>query len=154
MRNILMTLTLLAATTIASSAYAEEFEIKMLNKGENGAMVFEPDFVKAMPGDTIKFIPTDKGHNVESIKGMLPEGVEKIRTKFSKEYVLIAETEGVYGIKCTPHYTMGMIALISVGQPVNLEEARTIKHKGKGKKRFKAAFTKLDDAIASVPTAN
>lgn len=154
MRNLIMTLTLLTATTIAGAAYAEDFEIKMLNKGENGAMVFEPDFIKAMPGDTIKFVPTDKGHNVETIKGMLPEGAEKIKTKFNKEYVLTAETEGVYGIKCSPHYGMGMIALISVGKPVNLEEARIVKHKGKGKKRFKAAFTKLDEAIASTPAAN
>lgn len=149
-----MTLTLLAATTMARAAAAEDFEIKMLNKGDDGAMVFEPDFIKAMPGDTITFLPTDKGHNVETIKGMLPNGVEKFKTKFGKEYVLTTETEGVYGIKCSPHYGMGMIALISVGEPVNLEDAKKVKHKGKGKKRFKEAFAKLDAAIATTPPTN
>ena len=46
----------------------------MLNKGEKGSMVFVPDLIAAAPGDTIRFVPTDKGHNMETIKGMLPEG--------------------------------------------------------------------------------
>lgn len=154
MRNVLMMLTLLAATSMASLAFAEEFEIKMLNKGDNGSMVFEPDFIKAVPGDIIKFVPTDKGHNIETIKGMLPEGIESIKTKFGKEYVMIAKTEGVYGIKCSPHYGMGMIALISIGKPINLEKAISVKHKGRAKKRFKAAFAKLDAAIAMATTTN
>jgi len=153
MRNTIMTLTLLAASTFAAPAFAEEFEIKMLNKGENGAMVFEPDFVKAMPGDTIKFVPADKGHNVETIKGMLPEGIEAVKTKFNDEYVLTAETEGVYGIKCSPHYGMGMIALISIGEPVNLEEAKAVKQKGKAKARFADAFAKLEGAVEA-PASN
>ena len=95
----------------------------MLNKGEKGAMVFEPDFIKAMPGDTVRFIPTSKGHNVESIKGMLPEGVTKFKSKFNKEYVLMLENNGLYGIKCSPHYSMGMVALISVGEPTNEADA-------------------------------
>ena len=44
----------------------------MLNKGAEGAMVFEPALVKVAPGDTVKFVATDKGHNAETIKGMLP----------------------------------------------------------------------------------
>nr|WP_265508154.1 plastocyanin/azurin family copper-binding protein [Paracoccus rhizosphaerae] len=59
----------------AGSVSAETIEVWMLNSGEAGVMVFEPSFVKAQPGDVIRFVPTDKGHNVESISGMLPEGV-------------------------------------------------------------------------------
>lgn len=149
MRNVAITLSLLAITTMTSFAFAEEFEVKMLNKGEKGVMVFEPDFVKAAPGDTIKFVPTDKGHNVESIKGMLPAGVEAFKSKFGAEYILNVGMEGVYGIKCSPHYGMGMIALISVGEPVNIEEAKAVKHKGKAKKTFKAAFLELEAAQAN-----
>ncbi len=64
---------LLAALAGAHGASAAEFQVKMLNKGEKGAMVFEPDLVKAAPGDTIKFVSVDPGHNAETIKGMLPE---------------------------------------------------------------------------------
>ncbi|MEX5579154.1 pseudoazurin [Pseudophaeobacter sp. A-200-2] len=120
----------------AGAAGAETFEVRMLNKGDVGAMVFEPAFVKAAPGDVVRFIPTDKGHNVEAIKGMLPEGVEGFKSKFNKEFDLTVEAEGVYGIKCTPHYAMGMVALIQVGDAVNLDGAKVVKQKGKAKARM------------------
>lgn len=129
---------------IAVSAQAETFEVQMLNKGEEGAMVFEPAFVKAEVGDVIRFLPTDKGHNVEDIKGMLPEGVDKFKTKFNEEFELKVEQEGVYGIKCTPHYAMGMVALIQVGDPANLEEAEAVKQKGKAKDRMADLFEKVE----------
>ena len=120
----------------AGTAGAETFEIHMMNKGEAGAMVFEPAFVRAEPGDVVKFIPTDKGHNVEDIDGMLPDGVEGFKTKFNEEFELTVEAEGIYGIKCTPHYAMGMVALIQVGEAVNLDEATAVKQKGKAKARM------------------
>ena len=129
---------------IAVSAQAETFEVQMLNKGEEGAMVFEPAFVKAEVGDVIRFLPTDKGHNVEDIKGMLPDGVDRFKTKFNEEFELKVEQEGVYGIKCTPHYAMGMVALIQVGDPANLEEAEAVKQKGKAKGRMADLFEKVE----------
>lgn len=129
---------------IAVSANAETFEVKMLNKGEEGAMVFEPAFVKAAVGDVIHFLPIDKGHNVEDIKGMLPEGVEGFKTKFNEEFELKVEQEGVYGVKCTPHYAMGMIALIQVGEAVNLDEAAAVKQKGKAKARMADLFEMIE----------
>jgi pseudoazurin len=144
MHKALLIATLATSALISSFANAAEFEVKMLNKGEKGGMVFQPDFVKAAPGDTIKFVPTDKGHNVESIKGMIPEGVEKFKSKFNKEYVLTVEKDGIYGVKCSPHYGMGMVALISVGEPVNEEEAKAVKQRGKAKKRFKGIFVEYE----------
>lgn len=132
-----------AAAFLASGAIAENFEVKMLNKGEAGSMVFEPAFVKAAVGDTITFVPSDKGHNVESIKGMLPEGVEKFKSKMNKAYEMTLEQEGIYGVKCTPHYGMGMIGLIQVGAAVNLEDVQAVKQKGKAKKRFAPLFEQV-----------
>lgn len=120
----------------AGAVSAETFEIHMLNKGEEGAMVFEPAYVAAQPGDVIHFVPVDKGHNVESIEGMLPEGVEKFKTKNDEAFELTVDAEGVYGIKCTPHYGMGMVALIQVGDAVNLDAAQGVKQKGKAKSRM------------------
>ena len=144
-KNILAGVTGLALAGLMafSPALAEEFEVKMLNKGEKGVMVFEPDFIQAQPGDTIKFLPTDKGHNVESIKGFLPEGVKKFRSKINKEFTLTVEQEGLYGVKCTPHYAMGMVALISVGEPVNLEAAQKVKLPKKPRKIFEEYFAQL-----------
>ncbi|MZR11625.1 pseudoazurin [Maritimibacter sp. DP07] len=125
-----------ALALVAFGAQAETYEVKMLNKGEAGAMVFEPAFVQAQPGDVIRFVPTDRGHNVEDIDGMLPEGVEGFRTNFNEEFELTVDAEGLYGIKCTPHYTMGMVALIQVGEPVNLDDVADLRQKGKAKARM------------------
>ncbi|UOA27852.1 pseudoazurin [Pseudosulfitobacter sp. DSM 107133] len=129
---------------IAASANAETFEVRMLNKGEEGAMVFEPAYIKAEVGDVIHFVPTDKGHNVENIKGMLPDGVEPFKTKFNEEFELVVKNEGLYGVKCTPHYAMGMVALIQAGEPVNLDETAAVKHKGKAKSRMADLFEKVE----------
>lgn len=121
-------------------ALSAEHEVQMLNKGAAGAMVFEPAFVKAEPGDTIRFVPTDKSHNAETVKGMLPEGVEGFKGKINEEVVFTVDKEGVYGIKCTPHYGMGMVALIAVGDLSNAEEAQAVKHPGKAKAVFAELF--------------
>jgi pseudoazurin len=139
----LMLLAAAAVVAMAGSAFAAEHEVKMLNKGEKGAMVFEPDFLKVEPGDTIKFVAVDKGHNAESVKGMLPEGAEAFKGKINEEVVYTVDKEGVYGIKCTPHYAMGMIMLVVAGAPANAEEAKTVKHPGKAKDHFNALFAEI-----------
>lgn len=143
MNRTIAVLAIAAAIVGPASAGAAEFEVLMLNKGAKGAMVFEPDFIAAAPGDTIRFVPTDKGHNVETIKGMLPEGATPVKSKFNEEVVVTFDKEGVYGLKCTPHYAMGMVALVTVGTPTNLEAARAVKQSGKAKKVFEALFAEL-----------
>jgi pseudoazurin len=138
--NKLIAVMALGAVVFAGGADAAEHQILMLNKGEKGAMVFEPDFVRAAPGDTVRFIPTDKGHNAETIKGMVPDGAEPFKSKFNKEIVVTLENEGVYGVKCAPHYAMGMVAIVQVGAPVNLDAAKAVKHRGKAKAAFAELF--------------
>ena len=122
---------------LALPATAADFEVHMLNKGAAGAMVFEPAFVKVAPGDTITFIPTDKGHNVETIKDMIPEGAEAFKSKMNETYKVTFDKAGAYGVKCTPHLPMGMVALIVVGDPSsNLEAAKAAKNPGKAGKVF------------------
>lgn len=146
MRRIMAIAAALACMSAAGGpAAAAEHVVHMLNKGTKGAMVFEPDFVRAEQGDTIRFVPTDKSHNAETIKGMLPSGVEGFKSKINEEVVFSVDAEGVYGVKCLPHYGMGMVMLVSVGAPVNLEEAKSVKHPGKAK----AVFA---DLLASIPS--
>ena len=132
----------LAAT---GSALAAEHEIKMLNKGESGIMVFEPAFLEVSPGDTVHFRAIDKGHNAASIEGMMPDGAAPWKGGLSKDVDVTFEIEGVYGIRCVPHYPMGMVALIAVGDPsVNLETARQVKQPGKGKQRMVELLDQLN----------
>lgn len=146
MRNALKTA--IAAIALAgfavAPALAVDYEVHMLNKGVAGTMVFEPAFVQAQPGDTVTFIPTDKGHNVEAIKDMLPEGVEIFKSKINETYVLTVDVPGVYGVKCTPHFAMGMVGLIVVGEDTsNLEAIKAIKVPKKVGERFEAIYTEL-----------
>jgi pseudoazurin len=133
----------LAALLLTSAAQAENFEVTMLNKGTEGAMVFEPAFVKAAVGDTVTFISTDKGHNAEGIEGMLPQGVEEFKSDMGKDYVLTLTAEGLYGVKCTPHYMMGMVALIQAGAPVNKDAVTAVVLKGKAKTRFEPLVAQI-----------
>lgn len=142
-------LTTLATATamlavLGAPAMAANFEVHMLNKGEAGAMVFEPALTKVAPGDTVTFIPTDKGHNAETMKEILPEGAEAFKGGMGKEVVATFTEPGVYGIKCQPHFAMGMVALVVVGDaPANLEAAKTAKAPKKVQERFAPLFEQI-----------
>jgi pseudoazurin len=141
--------TMILATALAASlaatdaAHAADFEIRMLNAGEGGALVFEPDFIQVAPGDSVTFVPVDKGHNAVSIDRMIPEGAEPFEGEINEEFTITVASEGIYGIKCTPHYGLGMVAVILAGTPVNLAEARSLKHPGKAAKVFASILAKI-----------
>ena len=127
-----------------AGASATEIPVKTLNSGPGGMMVFDPAFVKIQPGDTVRFIPTDKGHNAESIKGMAPEGAATFKTVVGKEETVTFDKPGLYGFKCAPHYIMGMVGLIQVGdKPDNVESAKAVQHGKLAAKRFEPLFEKV-----------
>ena len=84
MRRTMMLTTAAVLMTLAGNAFAAEVEVKMLNKGTEGMMVFEPALVKIASGDTVKFIAADKGHNAETIKGMLPADATPLPARAAK----------------------------------------------------------------------
>ena len=133
-----------AAFALPRASFAAEHVIEMRNKDDAGThMAFQPGFVKVEVGDTVKFVPTDKGHNAESVKGAWPEGVPEVRGAFSKEVVFKAEKEGLYVFKCLPHYGMGMVALVQVGKPVNLDKIKAFTATGLAKKRLDSEVAKV-----------
>jgi pseudoazurin len=101
-------------------AEAREWQVKMLNKGSDGSlMANEPAFIRIQAGDTVRFIPTNPGHNAESIDGMIPAGAAPFRGKINEEIVVRFTKPGLYGYKCLPHLGMGMVGLIQVGNASN-----------------------------------
>jgi pseudoazurin len=143
MRKMMMLATAAVLIPMAGGAFAAEVEVKMLNKGAEGMMVFEPALVKIAPGDTVKFVATDKGHNAETIKGMLPADAAPFLGKNGEDVAVVFDKAGVYGVKCLPHYGMGMVAMVVVGTPTNLEEAKAIPQVGKAKQVMAGLFEKL-----------
>ena len=125
----------------ATSAYAEDMTIEMLNKRDDGAkMVYSEDIARIDVGDTITWVPTQKGHNVEFIAG--PDGWKAPKkSKLSKEVAITFDTPGVYLYQCTPHKTMGMIAIVVVGDGDN--DISGAKVRGKSKKKLKELLADL-----------
>ena len=130
------------------SAKAEEKEpliIEMLNKRGKEKMLYGQDVARVEVGQTITWTPDSKGHNVQFIS--VPDGVEKVKSKLSKEFSYTFEQEGVYLYVCTPHATMGMIGVVVVGESdVNLDKVLGYKFRGKSKKKFKKIVKSLEDA--------
>ena len=129
------------------SAKAEEKEpliIEMLNKRGKEKMLYGQDVARVDVGQTITWTPDSKGHNVQFVS--VPEGVEKVKSKLSKEFSYTFEQEGVYLYVCTPHASMGMIGVVVVGESdVNLDEVLNYKFRGKSKKKFKKIAKSLED---------
>lgn len=125
------------AIMLTCQASAETLEVKMLNRGEKGAMVYEPDFLRIAPGDTVRFVSTTPGHNARTVAGMAPDGAVEIKTPLGKDADVVLETPGLYGIKCSPHFSMGMVMVIAVGQdadPAGLEIPGSVP--ARARKRF------------------
>lgn len=135
-----------AVTTLAFSsvAFADEFDVQMLNKGEAGVMVFEPAFLQIQPGDVVNFVSVDRGHNTESIKDLIPAGARPFKGGMNKDVSVPFDVEGAYAIKCLPHLAMGMVAVIVVGEnPANLADLEDARLPSKARQR-------LDDALAQL----
>jgi len=145
MKNFLITLFLSFNLFIQ----AENFEVKMLNQGSEGYMVFEPSVLKIKKGDTVTFKATDAAHNSASIKGMIPSGAEDWNGKLSQDISVTFNVEGVYGYQCTPHMMMAMVGIIEVGgNQSNLESVKAAAQK------IKSAFVmnqeRLDEYLSQL----
>lgn len=139
-------LPLAGALIFALPAMAENYEVKMLNRGEKGPMVFEPDYLELKPGDRVKFIATNKSHNAATIDGMVPEGNAGFKGKINEEIEVTFDQQGFYGIKCSPHYGMGMVMLIRVGETTLPDSYRGIDFPSRAKPRFEELFAAVDAA--------
>ena len=127
---------LLFSLFVSSSIFAENATVEMLNKLEKENMVYSNKIVKVEVGDTVFWKATDKGHNVEFImKGGVPEGVEKFKSKVGRDTEYTFLIPGIYAYWCTPHKTMGMIGFVIVGEDLsNIDSINKVKFLGKSKK--------------------
>ena len=135
MKTLYFYLVMFAAIFTESAANAD-VTIEMLNKRDDGAkMVYSEDITRIEVGETITWVPTSKGHNVEFIAG--PDGWKKPKkSKLNKEVAITFDAPGVYLYQCSPHKSMGMIAIVVEGDgDNNISKAKV---KGKSKKKLKA----------------
>ena len=143
MKNItlyIITFTLFLIT----SAFAETYEVQMLNKLEKDRNVFNPGILYIKSGDTVKWISVNKGHNIAFTKKGVPEGVELYKSKINADAEYTFNTSGIYTYNCTPHYGLGMIAFVVVdGDLSNFDQVAKIKYPGKSKKLAKTLLEQI-----------
>lgn len=133
----------------ATPSFAADYQVRMLDQGMSGMMQYDPQLLKIAPGDTVHFVAADQGHNVQSIDGMSPAGAKPFAGEIGRNLTVTFTVPGVYGYRCVPHGTLGMVGLILVGNPVNEAQAKAAAMPGMAGR----VFAKLFDAIDSQRTA-
>ena len=134
----LLSIVFLIGSSVA--AFADTIEVKMLTKNDTGdRMVFSQELVRAEVGDIIRFLPTEKGHNAQSVKGALPDGQKSFKGKQNKTVEYLVTETGLTAVVCAPHQAMGMVALIVVGNDLsNAQKILDARVRGKGKDKITA----------------
>lgn len=141
-----------ASLLVAGAGHAAEHEIRMLGEGPEARMAFEPAFVHAAPGDTIRIVPVDGYHNAqtigaETIRAMVPAGAEPFKGGIGEDFTVTLTEEGVYPLMCKSHYAVGMVALVVVGEmPERAALERAVA--GPHPLKARAAFAGI---LASIP---
>jgi len=128
---------LLAVTAIffTNTLSAATFEVEMLNRLGKESMVYSQSVVNIQSGDTVKWLATTKGHNVQFLS--VPEGVGTFRSKLNVDTEYTFTVPGIYLYQCTPHKNMGMIAVVVVdGNKDNLNAITSARVAGKSKQRL------------------
>ena len=144
MKSLLKILILVTIFFIPNLAIAADVTIEMLNKQGKESMVYSQKIVNVNVGDTVFWKATTKGHNVQFMKGGVPDGVEKFKSKMNKDTEYTFTVPGIYAYWCTPHKSMGMIGFVVVGgDKSNLEAIKSLKFFGKSKKIAPDLISKL-----------
>jgi pseudoazurin len=109
-------ITTAVAVMISNPAFAAEQTVNA------EARAFKPDIIYAQPGDTVVWTNMTS-HMVTTVEGLIPEGAKPFAGQMGENLQVTLDKEGVYGYVCTPHLGFGMVGVIVVGKPVNLEAA-------------------------------
>ena len=130
------------ACFLATTTFAADVTVEMLNKDSEGNRnVYSDEVVRVEVGDTVTWLPTSKGHNVEIVAS--PNRM-KFKSKNNKEAKITFDTPGIYYYWCTPHKGMGMIGLVIVGNDLsNIDDVANAKAIGKSKKKLKTLLSGL-----------
>ena len=130
----------------SATGFAADVTIEMLNKNKETKkrMVYSQELVKIDAGQSIEWLPTAKGHNVEMLAG--PDGYDlPKKTKLNEPVNMTFTVPGIYLYQCSPHAAMGMIGIIVVGGDTsNMDAIASKKVTGsKSKKKVKKLLSEI-----------
>ena len=123
MDNIMKLITLMISLLLISNLVnAQTIQIEFT---ENDTYSLEVAQINV--GDTIEWLPINKGHNVEFLAGPDMNALPP-KSKLNSLHSVIFELPGVYLYQCTPHGNMGMLGLVVVENDFhNLQNLNEIK---------------------------
>ncbi|MDX8354756.1 pseudoazurin [Cognatiyoonia sp. IB215182] len=142
-----------AAALLVRPVLAQEpvmHEVQMLNVDPDdprARQVYIPRILVAQPGDTVKFVSVDRGHNSESVPEMMPDGAENWEGAINDDIEVTVSVPGFYGYKCTPHASVGMVGLIIVqgdGMMDNREAAQGVRQRGRARQVWDEIWEEVD----------
>ena len=109
----LMLANMLVTTVLAKQAMAEVIQIEFTQFD-----TFSIEVANIGVGDTVEWLPKNKGHNVEFLAG--PDMADlPPKSNMNELHSVLFERPGVYLYGCTPHLNMGMLGLIVVGNDLH-----------------------------------
>ena len=112
---------LLALLIISKGTLAKTIQIEFT---ENDSYSIEVAYIDV--GDTIEWLPKNKGHNVEFLAGPDMDSLPN-KSKINEFHSILFNTPGVYLYGCSPHLNMGMLGLIVVDNDFhNLEKVNKV----------------------------
>ena len=112
-------------------------------------MVYSQELVKIEAGQSIEWVPINKGHNVEMLAG--PDGYELPKKTKLNQPVNMTFKVRIYLYQCSPHAALGMIGLIVVGGDTsNMDAIKSKKLTGSKSKRKEINYLKIFNLIKLV----
>ena len=81
---------------------------------------------------------------------MLPDGAKPLVSKGGEAIAVKFEQEGVYGVKCLPHY--GICMVVMVGASADVDRAKAVSQVGKAKQA--AGKWRPSESVGIKPSAN
>ena len=145
MNKFTLLFTLITLLFLQNESISATYDVDMLNKRDDGEkMVYSTDVLHVNLNDTVTWLPTTKGHNVEFIEAPESADLPKKPSKVNKEFSYTFNEPGIYLYQCSPHKSMGMIALGVVdGNLSNIDDIASTRVVGKSKKKLKELLSSL-----------
>ena len=145
MNRFILLFTLIALLFTNNNAISATYDVDMLNKRDDGEkMVYSEDILYLELNDTVNWLTTSPGHNVEFIGAPESAKLPKKPSKVNKEFSYTFDEPGIYLYQCSPHKSMGMIALVIVdGDLSNIDDIASTRVVGKSKKKLEALLASL-----------
>lgn len=140
----LLPMILILSATMCTNSIAANISVEMLNSKNGEAFVYSDKLLRVKSNDIVTWKSENPGHNAEFVAQGYPSGAVDMHGKIGKDISYAFVVPGIYVVKCTPHFGLGMIQVIVVDNNLsNLDQVRKLTFPGKSKPLAESIFAQL-----------